>query len=239
MPEKSASRRLNCPSCSETVLPEDTFCFHCGRRLKPKAAGGVSAPNDVRPKRRRFTQWPLAVMGAIALLAAGYEVHHQSAIIANLRATQSGHRQHFGDSGKKHGPVLHPVVTSTQTIYPANLPSPLSWTPEVETYRNVQFGLRVPKNLSASMGSSATQWTWGQANTPYRIVLSVVSAKTPAASVVLGPNTWGTPISRSSAAVSQDLFINWAGAKWVEVSMTVPASHVAWLQAIAKSVRVS
>lgn len=227
---------MTCPACSETVLPEDMFCFHCGRRLQPKKS--TAGPKPSGSKRLRFSQWPLAVVGAVALLAAGYEIHHQSAIIAHLEKGSPSAGAGL-KSGQKKKVVLHPVVTTAKTIYPSNLPSTANWTPEVETYDNVQFGLSLPKAMSLPLNSSTTQWSWGKANSPYHVTLSVASGKTSGATVNLGPNTWGTAITHQNGVESQDLFIQWASQKWVEVAISVPAAHHDWLASIAQSVRVS
>lgn len=236
MPETpAASVRLSCPRCHETILPEDKYCFHCGRRLQPSAATAPAEPSP-RP-RTRFPQWPLAVIGAAAVVFAVYEVHHQSHVIAVLQSRGQSRIPRTHDAKLRR---LHPVVTTT-TTYPANLPSSASWTPEVETYQNVQFGLRVPVGMNTPLQTSATsnRWVWGQPQTPDQVVLAVVSGKPADASVPLGANTYGTAIRRTGSVASQSLYIRWSSRQWVAVSMTVPASHIGWLGAIATSVRVS
>jgi hypothetical protein len=193
---------------------------------------------DVPRSRTRFPQWPLAIIGAAAIAFAIYEIQHQSHVIAQLQS--SG-----GQSGvsKTHGAKhlhLYPVVTTT-TIYPPNVPSSASWTQEVESYQNVQFGLRVPVGMNTALKSSpaASRWSWGEPRTPYAVILAVVAAKPSDANVHLGANTFGTAISRKLAVASQSLYIHWSAHEWMEVSMTVPASHIAWLRVIATSVRIS
>lgn len=227
------SLRLTCPRCGETILSEDKYCFHCGRRLQ----SAVDAGNNPPRSRFRFPQWPLALVGIVAIAFAAYEVHHQSQVMAHLQSTGAGSSA-VNRTGRR-AVALHPVVTTT-TTYPANLPSSASWTSEVETYRNVQFGLRVPVGMNTLLpSSSGSQWAWGEPNTPYKVVLSVVPARPAGATVALGPKTFGTAITRSGAVASQSLYINWAAHTWVQVSMAVPASHIYWLGSIAESVRVS
>lgn len=239
MPETRMSQRLNCPRCGETILPDDKFCFHCGLRLArtqppaPEPAGSFAA-------RQRFPQWPLAVVGLLSLVLAGYIVHRQSALIARLtRSTpaQVSKTVPHVHRTASNSVVLHPVVTTT--IYPANLPPVQGWTAVAETYQNVQFGLRLPLALKSALNASPTAWTWGSPGTPYQVALDVVTGKPSSASTSLGPNTWGTPIRKTSTTASQALYINWAAHKWVEVSMVVPVSHIGWLASIASSVRVS
>lgn len=234
MPQTPMSHRLTCPRCGETILAEDKFCFHCGRRLATPPDQSEPLPPEAPKPTRRFTQWPLALAGVAVLVLAGFEVHHQSQIIAKLRVADRA----ANSSPHRSNKPLKPVV-STTTTYPSNLPSSASWTPEVETYHNVQFGVRVPVAMNKAVSASSNQWTWGQPNTPYQVVLAVVVAKPASANVPLGAKTYGTPMKRNSTTASQDLYINWTTGKWVEVSMTVPASHWNWLGSIAKSVQVS
>lgn len=232
MPETSVPRRLTCPRCGETILSEDKFCFHCGRRLGEKPSGTTA---EIHPNR--FAQWTLVAIGVVALVLAGYEVHHQSRVIAALQSRPAS-RGRSGSAGKTGSLTLHPVV-STTTTYPTNLPSSAGWTSEVETYQRVQFGLRLPTGMNDVLSTSSTEWIWGKANTPYRVVLEVVANKPASASQTLGAQTYGTSIVKGSATASQALYINWASGKWVEVLMAVPVHHVNWLGSIAKSVQIS
>lgn len=226
----SAPRKLSCPRCGETILTEDRFCFHCGVRLGPSAAEPVPGS---RPKKR-FPQWPLAIIGALALILAAYVVHQRSRVIAGLKPPSS--RAHV--SHPAHGTLtLHPVV-STTTTYPSNTSS-RNWTEVVEKYQKVDFGVRLPNALNTSLSASKTEWVWGKPGTPYRIILGVVPGKPPSASINLGPKTYGTNIAKNSSTATQSLYINWAPGKWVEVFMTVPANQVSWLGGIAQSVRIS
>ncbi len=231
MGEKQVKHSLSCPGCGETVLAEDKFCFHCGRRLKSAVP---PHPSEPKVSRRHFPQWPLAVAGAMAVVLAVYVIHREnSGTSATVRATQTPkiHAKHQRTN-------LKPVV-STTTTYPPNLPSSAHWTPEVETYQNVQLSLRVPTSMAVNLGSSATRWVWGKPNTPYRVVMQVVSQKPSQASQSLGPQTFGTSITNSGGTATQSLYISWANHQWVEVQMVVPSSNSNWLGAIAESVRVS
>ncbi|NMP22100.1 zinc ribbon domain-containing protein [Sulfobacillus harzensis] len=227
MGERQARPHLSCPNCGETVLPDDVFCFHCGRRLK-------AAQSSPRPVPRHIGLWALALVGVLALVGAGYVIHHQQqALQAALQHQNSPKAKHR--SGRV---VLHPVVTTT-TSYPANLPSSAHWTVEVETYHNVQLSLRLPTSLAHLKKSTSSQWVWGDPSFPYQVTLGVASSKPGAASVSLGTNTWGTPIAKSGSTAQQDLYIKWAPGNWAEVLMTVPSKDEGWLGAIAESVRVS
>ncbi len=227
----SAPRKLSCPRCGETILAEDKFCFHCGVRLGAIAKASVQGS----PPKKRFPQWPLAIIGAMALVLAAYVVHQRSRVIAGLKPpSSSAHVSHSG-----HGTLtLHPVV-STTTTYPSNSSSSRNWTEVVEKYQKVHFALRLPNDMNTSLSASKTEWVWGKSGTPYRIILGVVSGKPPSASTNLGPKTYGTNIVKHSSTATQSLYINWSAGKWVEVFMTVPANKVSWLEAIAQSVRVS
>lgn len=227
MGERTVKPRLTCPNCGETVLAEDVFCFHCGRRLKAAQSG---PPNAVS---RRFRQWPLAVAGVLAFIAAGYVIHHQQ-----QQLTDVTHTSVRGHHLKKTRVVLHPVV-STTTSYPSNLPSSAHWTVEVERYHTVQVSLRLPTSLAHLEKSSSTAWTWGATSTPDRVTLGIVGAKPGNASVSLGPNTWGTPIQNNATTASQNLYVEWTPGHWAEVLMTVPAQDEGWLGSIAESVRIS
>ena len=227
MPESSASRRFDCPKCGQMVLSEDKFCFHCGRRLQPK-------DQAVAARKPRAAWWPAGILAALILVAAGYEIHHQSVVIAGLKSR-------FGVSLKSHhlqSGSLHPVVTTT-TSYPPDMPSSANWSSEVKTYAKVQFGIRVPNGMDQALHASSSRWAWGEPHSPYEVSLSVVGAKSAAASTVLGSNTYGTPISRGQGTASQQLYVNWASHEWLLVSMTVPANHEDWLEAIATSVQIS
>jgi hypothetical protein len=193
------------------------------------------------PKSRHFPQWPLAVVGIMALVVAGYEVHHVSNALSRLPASVASPKPTSGNkspSAAKTPSALHPVVTTT-TTYPGSMPSSAGWTPEVESYQNVQFEVRLPISMHTALGSSAGSWTWGTPHSLDRVTLSVVSAKPATATVHLGSNTYGTPIAQTASTASQNLFVTWAAQKWLEVSMTVPKSHVNWLGGIATSVRIS
>ncbi|PSR21432.1 MAG: zinc ribbon domain-containing protein [Sulfobacillus acidophilus] len=236
MAEKAASPRLTCPQCGETVLPEDKFCFHCGRRLKVR-----QTPSVQESKPRHFPQWPLALVGILALVLAGYVVHHESSTLARLPKRVASPNPISVPKRAPHAkvpPSLHPVVTTT-TTYPGSMPSSASWTPEVESYQNVQFEVRLPAAMHNALGASAGSWSWGTTNGLDRVTLSVVSAKPSSATVNLGPNTYGTSITQTASTASQNLFVTWAPHKWLEVSMTVPKGHVNWLGGIATSVRIS
>lgn len=226
--EKSAQSHLRCPNCQETVLAEDVFCFHCGRRLKS------SSKDSAAPSRAvRFPQWPLAILGVAALILAGYVVRHEQSTLSAVQSAPPAH--HARTTVPK---VLHPVVT-TRTTYPASVPSSAHWIPEVATYRNVQFSLRVPKSMDQPLTTGTTSWSWGALNTADRVVVEVVSGKPAAASVSLGAQTWGTPIVHLGNSASQDLYIQWASHQWVAVLMRVPGQDTPWLGSIAESVRVS
>ena len=230
MSETSASRRLNCPKCGEMVLSEDKFCFHCGRRLTPQVAAATR-------KKPGWRWWPLGILGALLLMALGYWVHRQSLVIARLK----GEVSRLDASVKSRRPLsndLHPVVTTT-TSYPGNMPSSANWSVEIKTYANVTFSIRVPNSMDQALTTPRGSWEWGDPNTPYQVGLAVTAAKPIRASVALGANTYGTVITRSGDAASQQLYVNWAPSHWVEVSMTVPTSHINWLEAIATSVRIS
>ncbi len=228
MSDISASKRLNCPRCGEIVSSEDKFCFHCGRRLPPKPEV-VSRP----PSRRGW--WLLGILAVLVFLAGGYQMYHQSRVIASLN--RQVRRLNASLKSYQSG-QFHPVVTTT-TSYPTGVSSSADWTPELEAYANVQFGLRVPNGMNQTLHASPSDWIWGEPHSPYQVALSVVGVKPAAASVVLGANTYGTTISRMAGTASQQLYVNWAPHKWVEVSMAVPASHTNWLEAIATSVQIS
>ena len=236
MPEnRQAKAPLSCPKCGETILPDDKFCFHCGRRLLPKDSAATGLEDTAVRPPRSTAQWALAAVGVALLAGTGYVVHRQSVIIHRLEAQTHSTTGHL-HNGKT--PVLHPVVTTT-TTYPPNLPSSAKWVPEVESYQKVQISLRLPSTLSTPLSSSATAWTWGRRGTGYGVNMDVVSQKPADASVNLGPQTFGTPIQKTSTSAEQALYITWDHHQWVEVKMTVPLSHIDWIGAIAKSVGVS
>jgi hypothetical protein len=110
---------------------------------------------------------------------------------------------------------------------------------EHETYQRVQFSLAVPLSMKAGPAASSTSWTWVDPNTPFHVTMSVVSGRPRFASETLGPQTYGTPIVQSTTAASQELFVNWAGGKWVEIAMAVPLKDSNWRTVIAQSIRVS
>ncbi len=234
MPEnRQAKAALSCPKCGETILPDDKFCFHCGRRLLPKDTAPTSAPHDTTVRRMPLAQWLLAVAGAALVIGTGVVVYRQSALIHRLETQQAG-----GGSTNGRTTAIHPVVTTT-TTYPPNLPSSAKWVPEVESYQKVQISLRLPANLSTPLSSSATAWRWGERGTSFGVSMDVVSQKPADASVSLGPQTFGTPIQKSGTSAGQAMYITWGHHQWVEVQMTVPISHMDWIYAIAKTVGVS
>lgn len=237
MPGREAQRRLSCPQCGETVLSDDKFCFHCGKRLKDK--DGASDLASDSGQSRRYPQWPLAIIGLVALVFAGIIVARQSHTIARLKVAGSAHTHPPTKATPGKHIVLHPVVTNTTTTYPGNLPSSAGWTPEVVTYHSVQIGLRLPSALTTSLGHSKTSWSWGHPSSPYQVMLNVVGGRASTASVALGPNTYGTPISQANGVSTQQLYVNWAPHQWVEVSMAVPKADANWLGSIAESVRIS
>ncbi len=234
MPEnKQAKAALSCPKCGETILPDDKFCFHCGRRLLPKDGTPTDLKDTAARVRRPVAQWVLAFLAVGLLAGTGFIVHRQSVIIHRLEA-----QSRTGRSQNPNAPPIHPVVTTT-TTYPPNLPSSAKWVPEVESYQKVQISLRVPASLSTSLLASAKAWRWGQHGTPFGVGLDVVSQKPASASVNLGPQTFGTSIQKTGTSAEQAMYITWDHHQWVEVQMTVPINHIDWLYAIAKTVGVS
>ncbi|MCY0878968.1 MAG: zinc ribbon domain-containing protein [Firmicutes bacterium] len=240
MPEKQRAQHLKCPQCGETVLPDDKFCFHCGRRLKYSA-------EETEGPERRVPEWPLAILGGMAMVGALYIIHHQTHLLGQLRThlkprpVAAAHAHQVRSRGRAQPPVpiaLHPVVTTT-TTYPQHVPSSASWTLVQETYRNVRITLRVPHNMSATLSATPAAWIWGQPHTPYRVSVTVVSARPADATEALGTGVYGTAIQRTPSEAVQSLFIRWASNAWLDVSMAVPNAHVNWLAAIAESVRIS
>lgn len=249
---------LSCPQCGEAVLPSDKFCFRCGSRL-PKHTWLA-----LRYRLMRFglSQLLLVLMGVAALLVAAYVVHRQSQVIAESVQRPRNHQQPAHEHPHRHipakpahtakNPILHPVVvTTTTTVSPhSDAPSPNpgskkptvspigAWATEQATYQNVQFSLKVPPGMTAPLATSSTAWTWGARNSPYQVTVSVVPDKSTSADVELGTHTYGTAIQESPSTASQQLFVNWTGHEWVEVAMAVPKKNVAWLAAIAESLRV-
>jgi hypothetical protein len=240
VPEKPQRvQHVKCPQCGETVLPEDKFCFHCGRRLKAHVA-----ERDEEGAGRHIAEWPLAILGAIVIVGAAYTIHRQTHLLGQLRSQPRQHvlPNHRGVAQQRLHPtgplVLHPVVTTT-TTYPRNIPSSASWTLVAETYHNVQITLRLPNSMTTPLSVARTAWVWGAARTPYRVSVAVVATRPPTATQVLGNGVYGTVIQRTSATAMQSLFIRWAGHAWLDVSMTVPGAHANWLASIAESVRIS
>lgn len=239
MGEKKIQTAMSCPKCGKTILPEDKFCFHCGRRLTNSPATHGPGNQNARPVRRRFSQWPLAIFGAGALILAAVVVAHGSHVIAQLGASSKPSPARLHHSIKhKSSTVLHSAVTTT-TTYPSNLPSSGSWTPEVETYNGAQITLRLPAAMSHAESSGATKWVWGAVGSPYQVTLAVVTGRSSSATIPLGPNTFGTAIIHAGGVTSQSLYVKWSNNDWIAVQMQVPNSHRGWLGSIAESVRIS
>ncbi len=255
--------QFNCPQCGESLLPTDRFCFHCGRRLPAHKMLALA----YRLARFGLPQSILAVAAVASLLAAAYLVHRQSQVIARALHHQPAHLRN--KPTKPHAvpqaggkplhpakvPILHPVVVTTSTTSPrparssgrTQPPPPKqpggqrsgNWVTEQRSYQQAQFSLAVPSTMRAVLAASPRSWTWGDRGTPYHVTVAVVPARPPFASVTLGAETYGTAITQTANAASQQLFINWAGGQWVEVAMTVPRQDANWLAAMAESIRVS
>ncbi|NMP22063.1 zinc ribbon domain-containing protein [Sulfobacillus harzensis] len=145
-----AQSQLSCPQCGETILPEDRFCFRCGGRLP------MHKFLIIKQRLRRFglSQWPVAIVGVAALVAAAYVVYHQSQVIAETRyldarqgniASYHAHavRQARGKPSHAAGsPLLHPIVITTTTTYPKPVRS--ASTPHSSTAGPVSQPARSP-----------------------------------------------------------------------------------------------
>lgn len=226
MTGKPVSGNTVCPRCGEAVMPEDQFCYRCGRRLESAASSGSS--------KRWMTLGGQIAAAAVVLFVVADVAHQQ----IHWLSRTSGPNGSIRTQTHKSLPPLHPVLTTT-TIYPPNWPTSAHLTPEVETYQNVTLSVAVPSTMATLLQTSANQWVWGIPHTGYRVVLGVVAGKSPAATVPLGPGTFGTPITNTASSASQSLYIEWAPNQWAEVLMTVPRSDSSWLEAIATHVRIS
>lgn len=243
--------RLACSHCGETVLLDDKFCFHCGTRLPSHPFLAMRH----RLVQIGLSQWPLAIIGTAALLGSAYIVRHQSLVVAE--ALHNRPHLHGRSSPVVRAPLVHAVIVETTTTRPGNAHTsatphsakpahqPLnastsgSWVTEHASYQNIQVSLRVPWGTNPSRTVSPSSWAWGERNTPYHATVSVVSKKPGAAKRKLGPQTYGTPITRSATLASQTLVINWSGEKWLEVAIAVPSHNINWLATIAESIRIS
>ncbi len=255
-----------CDQCHQRIPADSVFCPECGASLHPTR---VSRNAGVNRSQNFSALWGLLGAGVLLVVVlVVVNRHHHASIASGPQATQASSGKTHRPSGKTtpsqssttpkpkaHTTVpkqpkpkiktkTNPPPAKTKTKVPSTPPTILAgWTNESLPYHGATVSVTLPKSLTESASKiSASEWLFANTgNSAYNVQVSALPASftPPQGSTSLGPDAYGTPISKQGNVSSQTLYVDWTGHAWIAVAMAVPSKDSNWLGTIAQSVRIS
>ncbi|AUW94917.1 hypothetical protein BXT84_13945 [Sulfobacillus thermotolerans] len=227
---------LVCPQCQHAIRKDDRFCQHCGTALFPQG------PTRTQPRSLKVVLWVASALTA-GLLILGVVIVH-SLLTTRLATSPLPFPKPHPQIAVKNKPTTIPAAHLQTTSAPtpqAKAPSSVSttWKSVFVNFNGATISLTLPSQVKPIAPQASGQWAWTTSPATTQIVLDITAAKSPQATQPLGPEAFGSPITRTTQSASQILDVAWAGHGYVALSMTVPLDDTAWLGTIAQSLRIT
>lgn len=251
-----------CPKCRQPITGNDRFCRHCGADLK--GLMGARSAMKMAGAKRRIPRWPFVALGLAAggVAAVIYGGHSKNVATTSALSPASAHQKSSSrspavppsstspspspSSTSSSGPSSNSPSGSSPSSGPSAGSSPSSqgnpshsgrYVSVSTSYQGSTLALTLPKPLDHLESSSSGAWQWGSQKG--QVDMFVATHKPAAVSQILGPQTFGSPITRQGHFISQLIYIKWPGHGWVGSEIQVPRQHGNWLSTIAQSIQIS